>query len=211
MSTDISIVTLQARLEETKRQKIELKKQLREKQSKLRAQAKVAKRAAQEGQPSFLQKCERLVDTLTLTLCKPFETRAIQLRHKQEDPDGYEADCAVEDVSRLVQYFQKKAKKRELKDTEFDVLVRLDTTLDMVSGKKLGTKVEEVYSLKDDISDLLPLELKEQMAAIDSIIPRDATPEQMQELLDNSFEKVADAFQALGIPMNGEEKCSPQA
>lgn len=204
MSTDISIVTLQARLEETKRQKIELQKQLREKQSELRNQAKMARKLAREDQPSFLQKCERLVDTLTLTLCKPFEARAIQLRHKQADPDGYEADCLVEDVSRLVKHFQRKAKKRELKDTEFDVLVRLDTTLDIVSAKVLGTRAEEAYSLKSEISDLLPEELKAQMAAIDNLVPKNMTPQQKDEFL-GAFVQLTDALGACNTSTDGEK------
>lgn len=173
------IVTLQARLEQAKREQTEVKKQLRAKKAELRNQAKVARKLAREGQPSFWQKCSALIDKTTLACCKPFEKRAEAVRHKQEDPEGYEADVMFENVERMVKYFEKKAEKRELKEKDTDLLIRLDTMLMVSIDKNLGRTPSSVKeSIRQRIRQLLPEATKTMIMAIDC-----ATPATMLELM----------------------------
>lgn len=188
----MDIITLQARLEDNKRSQKALKQQLNAKKTELRNQAKVARKLAREGQPSFWTKCERAIDSVTLKLCQPFEKRAVDLRRKQENPEGYEADCTVDDISHIVAHMEKKRAKRTLKDSEIDILIRLDTALVTIMEKKLGTGVHAhltIRNLLSRIEGLLPLEVIEQMAAID-LLGSTESPDELIGQFNECFQKL---------------------
>ena len=82
-------------------------------------------------------------DSVTLAICKPFEAKAIDIRYKRSNPEGWEADRIYKTAKPILNHLHKKMRKsKKFSKRETDIALKLYTAFICIQEKQIGNHWE---------------------------------------------------------------------
>lgn len=114
--------------------------------------------------PGFFGRIRNGYQRMILSLYEKAEERAASIRYKQTDPDGFEADDLLNDISKLVKKAEKKLDKGgSLDSKETGNLIGAKLAVESMIDQSLGRNKEKQQEMLKRISDIVPDNMVQEM------------------------------------------------
>ena len=97
-----------------------------------------------------LEEIARFVDQARLSYYRKCSEKMKDLEYKLADPDGYEADCLIGDIDRILKKIEKKGKPPT--STQKQMLAASGIALSIIALRQMGRRYTEVPSLLERTS-----------------------------------------------------------